>query len=467
MAQSLFEKIWNAHVVRYVGDDMYLLHIDRHILQDASSSRAFDGLRAAGRKVRSPELTFAVVDHVVSTRVGRTIRSNPDGSELISEMERNCRESGIMLFGLGDRRQGIEHVVAPELGLVLPGTTVVCADSHTSTNGALGAFAWGFGTGDIEHVLATQTALKTKPRAMRITLRGSPGYMVHAKDVILHLIGRIGVTGARGYAVEYTGSTIAAMSIEERMTVCNMSAELGARSGMIAPDDKTFEYLFGREFSPRGQQWDSALTYWKTLRSDDGAAFDKDVVLDCTEISPQITWGVTPEDVIDVDATIPSPDGVVSETHRSKIRRSLDYMGLEAGRPIAGTPIDVAFIGSCTNSRLSDLQAAASIVRGRKVAPNVRALVVPGSTTVRREAEREGLDRVFSDAGFEWRESGCSMCLAINDDQVPAGQRCISTSNRNFENRQGPGSRTHLASPVSVAAAAITGVITDARTLSA
>jgi 3-isopropylmalate/(R)-2-methylmalate dehydratase large subunit len=465
MNQPLFEKIWDSHVIRDMGEGVALLYVDRHVIQESATAEAFDGLRRAGRTVRRPNLTFGVTDHVVSTRTGRTARSNPDGHELISLMQRNCAEFGITLLDLEDKRQGIEHVVAPELGIVTPGMTVVCADSHTPTNGALGSYAWGFGTSDVEHVLATQTVLQRKPKTMRVNFSGRLDTDVYPKDLILHLIGTVGTTGGRGYAVEYAGQAIRSMSMEGRMTVCNMSIEFGSRAGMISPDDTTFEYLAGREFAPRGDEWDLALKSWRTLASDEQARFDSELNIDCDSIAPQVTWGTNPGEVVGINGCVPDPEKVHEAAKRKAMESALHYIGLKPNQPLQGIPIDVAFIGSCTNSRLSDLQVAAAIVKGRKVAEGVRALVVPGSTTVKRAAEALGLDKIFTDAGFEWRESGCSMCLGINDDQVPSGMRCIASSNRNFEHRQGPGSRTHLASPASVAAAAVTGHITDVRML--
>ncbi|MGW1426767.1 MULTISPECIES: 3-isopropylmalate dehydratase large subunit [Bradyrhizobium] len=463
--RSIFEKIWNSHVIREMGDGVFLLYVDRHIIQESASGQAFDGLRRASRSVRRPDLTFGVTDHIVSTRPGRTVDSNPEGRELITLMERNCSEHGIELFDLADARQGIEHVVAPELGLITPGMTVVCADSHTPTNGALGAYAWGFGTSDVEHVLATQTVLQRKPKALRVTFAGRLGKDVCAKDLILYLIGKEGTQAARGYAIEYCGPVIRAMSMEGRMTICNMSIEFGGRAGMIGPDDTTYEYIAGRDYAPKGAHWQAALDQWRTLNTDEQALFDKEIRVNCSEIAPQVTWGTTPGDVVGIDENIPDPVLIGDPVRRAMAEQALHYIGLKPNQPLEGIPINVAFIGSCTNSRLSDLQAAAAIVKGRKVAKGVRALVVPGSTSVKRAAEALGLNKVFLDAGFDWREAGCSMCLGINDDQVAPGERCMATSNRNFEHRQGPNSRTHLASPASVAAAAVTGVITDVRKL--
>lgn len=443
--QTIFEKIWSRHVVRMLDDGTTLIHIDRHILQETTCVQAFAGLHRQGRGVACPDLTFGVTDHIVSTKPGRTAESFPEGREYLTLMEQNCRRHGIRLFDLSDRRQGIEHVVAPELGLSLPGCTIVCADSHTATNGALGALAWGFGTTDVEHVLATQTLPIRKPSTLRIDIGGRLAKGVFAKDVILHVIGQLGTTAGRGCFVEYTGPLIRSLSLEERMTICNMSIELGSRCGTIAPDDATFQYVHGREFAPRGEAWDRALAHWRTLPSDPDARYDRSASVDCSVLAPQITWGITQAQVADISGRVPDPKDFVSADDRQSAARALDYMGLTPGERLDSIPVDYAFIGSCTNGRLSDLQAAAAVIRGRQVAPGVRALVVPGSTSVKAEAEQLGLDRIFRQAGFEWRESGCSMCLGINDDQVPPGKRCISSSNRNFENRQGPNSRTHLA----------------------
>lgn len=460
--KTMLEKIWNVHVISEI-DDSALLFVDRHILQETACSQAFDGLRREGRKVRHPELTFGVTDHIVSTRQGRTRDSFPEGKEYLTLMAQNCAEHGIRLFDLSDPRQGIEHVVAPELGLTLPGCSIVCADSHTATVGAFGAMAWGFGTSEVEHVLATQAVMLAKPKAMQLDISGRLARGVYAKDAILHVIGTFGTTIGRGYFIEYTGEVVRTMSMEERMTICNMSIELSSRAGMIAPDDTTFHYLEGREYSPRGALWEKAVAAWRQLPTDSDATFDKELVLDCSDLAPQVTWGVTPAQVTSVDGRVPDPGSFATAEDRDKAQQALQYMALKPGDALSDIAVDYAFLGSCTNGRLSDFKAAADVLKGRKVASGVRALAVPGSSTVRREAEALGIDRIFKDAGFEWRESGCSMCLAINDDQVPSGKRCISSSNRNFESRQGPNSRTHLASPAMVAAAAVAGTITDVR----
>jgi len=464
-ARTLVDRIWDDHVVRRLENGACLLHVDRHLVHEMTSHRAFDGLRRRAIGVHSPGLTFAVVDHIVATSPDRRDDTNPNGLPFIQMWRRNCAEFGITHFDIDDHRQGIVHVVGPELGIDLPGCTLVCGDSHTSSNGALGALAWGIGSSEVEHVLATQTIRQHKSKQMRIWFEGRLGPGVFAKDIILYVIGRLGTAAGQGHTVEYAGPAISALSIDERLTICNMSIELGARAGLNAPDDKTFEYLFGREFAPEGRAWDEALGYWRTLRTDDGAAFHKEAVIDCGLIKPQITWGTSPQDVVAVDEPIPDPSKIADPVRREAIGRALSYIGLAPGQALIGTAIDYAFIGSCTNGRFSDLAAAAEIARGRKVAPGVRALVVPGSTQVRQAAIAAGLDKIFMAAGFEWRAAGCSMCVAGNGDIVPPHKRCIATSNRNFEGRQGPGSRTHLASPASVAAAAVSGRIVDVRTM--
>jgi 3-isopropylmalate/(R)-2-methylmalate dehydratase large subunit len=463
MAESLLDKIWNRHVVCDLGDDNFLIHIDRHLLQETTSAIAFAGLRQSERAVLDTGLTYAVIDHIVSTRPGRTGETYEGGRELVSILRAECAAHGIELFDVHDWRQGIVHVIAAELGIALPGATLVCGDSHTATCGGIGTYAWGIGTSEVHHVLATQTLVQRKPKIMRVSFDGRPARGVYSKDLILYLIGQIGVDGGRGFAVEFAGSAVQALPVEARLTICNMSIEFGSRVGMVAPDDLTFAYLADRPFTPTGKHWDQALAFWRTLKSDPGARFDREAVVECGQVIPQVTWGTSPQDVIGVDEPIPDPARAPNPKRRQEMDRALAYVGLTPGRPLAGTPVDVAFIGSCTNGRLSDLEAAAEVLRGRKVAQGVRALVVPGSTQVKRAAEAAGLDKVFRDAGFEWRESGCSMCVAINDDQVPEGMRCIATSNRNFEGRQGRGSRTHLASPASVAAAAVAGEIADVR----
>jgi 3-isopropylmalate/(R)-2-methylmalate dehydratase large subunit len=459
-ARTLLDRLWADHVIAPLDARTDLLQVDRHVVHEVSSPEAFQQLRRAGRRVACPEQTFATQDHILSTRPGRDDASFAGGTEFIRFLRRNCDESGIRLFDVGDPRQGIVHVVAAELGLALPGSTLVCGDSHTATLGAFGALAWGVGTSEVAHVLATQTIGQARPAPLLIRVTGRLGPHVVPKDLILAILGRFGVSAGVGHAVEYAGPAIRALDMEGRMTVCNMSIELGARFGMIAPDDTTFDYLHGRTYAPRNGAWDAALAQWRTLRSDDGASFADVLELDVTGLKPQVTWGTTPGDVIAVDEPVPALDAVPA-ARRSGYASALAYMGLEPGQRLDRTPIDYVFIGSCTNSRLTDLRAAAALARDRKVAPGVRALVVPGSTPVRRAAEREGLDRIFTAAGFEWREAGCSMCLGINDDVVPPGKRCVSTSNRNFEGRQGPGARTHLASPLTAVASAVAGRVAD------
>ncbi len=467
MAGTLFDKIWDSHVVASRPDGSVLLHVDRHVLHDLGSNIAFAKLDAAGRAVRCPDLTVAVHDHIISSAPGRRDDTYAAGAPFAAALRENTARAGIRLFGLDDPLQGIVHVVAPELGVALPGVTLACGDSHTCTVGGLGALAIGIGTSELEHTLATQTLLLRRPKTMRVRFEGRIGPGVTAKDMILCLIGRIGTKGGVGCAVEYAGEAVAALPVEARLTLCNMSIELGARIGMVAPDDTTFDYLSGRKFAPEGAMWDRALSYWRTLPSDPDAVYDQEVTIDASTIAPQVTWGTTPQDVLPINGHIPDPASLGDPAARAGAERSLAYMGLEPGTPLEGIPIDIAFIGSCTNSRLSDLRDAAALVRGRKVASGVRALVVPGSSSVKRDAEAEGLDAVFRDAGFEWRESACSMCAGANEDRVGPGERCISSSNRNFEGRQGPGARTHLASPQMVAAAAVAGCFTDVRKVGA
>ena len=461
--KTVFEKIWTAHLIRQLDDGRDLIFVDRHVLQETTSAVAFEGLRKAGRQVRHPELTLATQDHIISTVPGRDEDTNPAGRELLSLMRANAYQNRIRHFGVGDPHQGIVHVIAPEFGFALPGSVLACGDSHTSTVGGLGALGIGVGTSEVEHVLATQTLALTRPQTMRITYEGVLGPGVTAKDMILRTIGELGISAGRGAAVEYDGPVVRALSAEARLTLCNMSIELGARLGLIAPDETICAYVRGREFAPTGADFEQALSYWRTLKTEPDAVFDRDVTIDCNMISPQVTWGTTPQDVTGVDGHVPNPASFADAKRRELAAAAIRYMGIEPGTPLEGIPIDIAFIGSCTNSRIEDLEAAAAVVRGRKVAPNVRALVVPGSMSVKRAAEERGLDRIFRQAGFEWREAGCSMCVSINEDMVAPGLRCVATSNRNFENRQGPLSRTHLASPATVAAAALAGHITDVR----
>jgi 3-isopropylmalate/(R)-2-methylmalate dehydratase large subunit len=461
--RTLLDRIWEAHVVSAeTAATPAVLYVDLHLIHEVTSPQAFAELRRRGLPVRRPERTLATMDHAIPTAVdGEGRRAPPRGAaaEQVSALERSCREAGITLYTLDHERQGIVHVIGPELGLTHPGMTVVCGDSHTSTHGAVGALAFGIGTSEVGHVLATQCLLQRKPRAFAVELDGVAGPGVTAKDLILALIARIGTGGAAGHAIEYRGSAVRALSMEERMTVCNMSIEAGARAGFVAPDDVTFHYLAGRPFSPAGAEWDSALSRWRALSGDEGVAFDRVEKIDVSVLEPMITWGTSPGMGIPIRGRVPAANGDAGR------ERALSYMGLTPGEPLLGRSIEIVFIGSCTNARLSDLREAARIFRGRRVAPGVRALVVPGSQRVRRDAEAEGLDRVFREAGAEWREPGCSMCLGMNEDRVGPGQYAVATSNRNFEGRQGPGARTFLASPLTAAAAAVTGRVTDAREL--
>jgi 3-isopropylmalate/(R)-2-methylmalate dehydratase large subunit len=462
--RTMLAKIWDQHVIARVSEDTDLLHVDRHLLHDLGGSRGLLDLKSRGLKVHNPELTFATPDHAISTAHGRAGTSKI-GQELLAALRVETRASGIELFDIDQPGQGIVHVIGPELGLSLPGCLIVCGDSHTCTHGGLGALAFGIGSSELTHVLATQALIQRRPKTMRVKFEGKLPLGVTAKDLILALIGHVGAAGGTGYAVEYAGNAIRDMPIEGRLTICNLSIELGAKMGMVAPDEKTFEFLRGRPYAPQGDIWEEALRAWRQLPSDADVVFDKEVVIDVEKIIPQVTWGTSPEHVIGIDGRIPDPREIDDPLRRASVEMALEYMGLRGGAPIAGTPIDWVFIGSCTNSRLSDLRAAADVARGRSVAPGVRAWVVPGSETVKRDAVAEGLDKLFIDAGFEWREPGCSMCLAANGETVGPGQRSVSTSNRNFVGRQGPRARTHLASPASAAAAAIAGVITDVRTM--
>jgi 3-isopropylmalate/(R)-2-methylmalate dehydratase large subunit len=469
--QTLYEKIWAAHVVERRPDGTCLIYIDRHLVHEVTSPQAFEGLRVAGRKVRRPELTLAVPDHNLPTtpRVGADGRllpiADPESAQQLEALRRNTAEFGIDYIDATAAAQGIVHVVGPEQGFTLPGTTLVCGDSHTSAHGALGALAFGIGTSEVEHVLATQTLLLSPSKTMEVRVDGTLGYGVSAKDVVLAIIGKIGAAGGTGHVIEFTGSVIRDLSVEGRLTIANMSIEGGARAGLIAPDETTFAYLKGRPMAPQGAEWDKAVAWWRTLPSDPGAVYDKVVTLDAADIAPNLTWGTSPEDVVPITGIVPDPDSFADPSKREAARKSLDYMGLAPGTAMRDVAIQHVFIGSCTNSRIEDLRAAAAVARDRKVAEGVRALVVPGSGLVKRQAEAEGLDRVFVQAGFEWREPGCSMCLAMNPDKVPAGERCASTSNRNFVGRQGPGARTHLLSPAMAAAAAVTGRLSDVREL--
>jgi 3-isopropylmalate/(R)-2-methylmalate dehydratase large subunit len=457
---TLFDRLWGEHRIADLGDGVDLLQVDRHIIHEVSSAGAFQQLARAGRRVHSPRQTFATQDHILSTAPGRTELTFGPGTELVRFLRRNCDEHGITLFDVGDPRQGIVHIVAAELGLALPGATFVCGDSHTATLGAFGTLAWGVGTSEVAHVLATQTLPQARPTPIQIRLHGGLRPGVQSKDIILGILGKYGITAGVGHAIEYAGTGVSALSMESRMTICNMSIELGARFGFMAPDDKTFEYLSGREYAPTAGEWELALDSWRGLKSQDDAQFAKVLDIDVEDLAPQITWGTTPGDVVGIDQPIPRAEELPVD-RRAQFDAAMRYMGLTPGQTLENLPVDVVFIGSCTNSRLGDLRSVAEVVRGRKVAPNVRALVVPGSSATRRAAEAEGIDRILKDAGFEWREAGCSMCLAINDDVVAPGSRCVSTSNRNFEGRQGSRARTHLASPATAAASAIAGRIAN------
>jgi 3-isopropylmalate/(R)-2-methylmalate dehydratase large subunit len=460
---TLFDKMWNAHVIAPFGRDRSIVYIDCHFLQETTCYEAFEKLRRAGLPVSAPSQTIGVIDHSVATVPGRTDASFPPTTPWIRAMRQNCLEFGIKLFDIDDARQGIVHVVAPELGIALPGMSFVCGDSHTATCGGLGAWAFGIGTSQVGQVLATQSLLLRKPQTMRITFEGELPFGVFAKDMILGLIGRFGTAAGTGYAVEYAGSAMRNLPIEGRMTIANMSVEFGARTGFVTPDDKTFDYLHGRPMAPKGAAWDRAVRQWGDLRSDERSVFDKELSIDCSTLAPQVSWGTSPQDIVAADGLVPDPSLSADGDRRRMMEKALLYMGLTPGQPIAGTPIDVAFIGSCTNGRLSDLIEAARVIEGRRVKKGVRAIVVPGSTGVKAEAERLGLHRKFIDAGFEWHEAGCSMCVSGNGDVVPPGKRSISTTNRNFEGRQGQDARTHITSPAMVAAAAIAGCITDVR----
>ena len=471
-ARTLYEKIWDAHVVEKRDDGTCLVYIDRHLVHEVTSPQAFEGLRLAGRTVRRPDLTLAVPDHNVPTtpRVdaqgNRIPIANPQSAQQLAALERNAPEFGIRYFGATDINQGIVHVVGPEQGFTLPGTTLMCGDSHTAAHGALGALAFGIGTSEVEHVLATQTLLLKPSKTLSIEVEGELGHGVTPKDVILAIIGRLGTAGGTGHVMEFRGSTFRDMSVEGRLTVANMAIEGGARSGLFAPDEKTFAYLKGRPMAPQGAEWDRAVEYWRTLVTDEGAQFDKYLRLDASDIAPTVTWGTSPEDVVPITGAVPDPESFADPSKRAAAAKSLEYMGLVAGQRMEDVPVEHIFIGSCTNSRIEDLRAAAAVLKGCKVADGIKqALVVPGSGLVKRQAEEEGLDRIFVEAGFEWREPGCSMCLGMNPDRVPSGERCASTSNRNFMGRQGPGARTHLVSPGMAAAAAIKGRLADVRDL--
>ncbi|WP_120221378.1 3-isopropylmalate dehydratase large subunit [Sphingopyxis sp. FD7] len=470
--RTLYEKIWDAHVVEQRSDGTALIFIDRHLVHEVTSPQAFAGLRASGRTVRRPDLTLAVPDHNVPTTPRKDAAGNrlpvadPESAAQLAALERNAPEYGIRYIDAVAPEQGIVHVVGPEQGFSLPGATIVCGDSHTACHGGIGALAFGIGTSEVEHVLATQTLLLQPSKTMEVRVEGNVGPGVSAKDIILHITGAIGAAGGTGHVIEYTGSAIRALSIEGRLTVSNMAIEGGARAGLIAPDETTFAYLKGRPYAPSGADWDAAVAYWQSLATDPGATYDKVVVIDAADIAPSVTWGTSPEDVVPITGTVPDPASFADPSKQAAAAKSLAYMGLEPGTRMQDVAVENIFIGSCTNSRIEDMRAAAAVLKGRKKAANVKwAIVVPGSGLVKAQAEAEGLDRIFIDAGLEWREPGCSACLAMNPDKVPAGERCASTSNRNFVGRQGPGARTHLVSPAMAAAAAVTGRLTDVREL--
>lgn len=461
--KTLYDKIWDAHVVQHEEGKPALVYIDLHLVHEVTSPQAFEGLRIAGRGVRRPDLTFATVDHAIPTRDRHLPFADPIAAKQVETLRKNCRDFGVTLYDLDKAEQGIVHVFGPEQGLTRPGMTIVCGDSHTATHGAFGALAFGIGTSEVEHVLATQTLQQAKARNMLIDVSGELAFGVSAKDLILAIINKIGTAGGTGYVIEYAGEAIRSLSVEGRMTVCNMSIEAGARAGLVAPDEKTYSYLEGRRFSPKEEDWRRCVEYWETLPTDQGAEFDKTVEIDASSLSPYVTWGTSPEMSVPVQASVPDPAAIPDDTKRRSYERALEYMALEPARSISSVDVDRVFIGSCTNSRIEDLREAAKVVQGYKVDRRVNAMVVPGSMLVKKQAEDEGLAKVFVDAGFEWRDAGCSMCLAMNDDVLGEGERCASTSNRNFEGRQGRGGRTHLVSPAMAAAAAVAGHFVDVR----
>jgi len=463
MPTTLYDKIWNDHLVDQQDDGTSLLFVDRHLVHEVTSPQAFEGLRNSKRKVRHPELTLAVADHNVPTTDRSKGIADEESKIQVDTLEANCKEFEVQLFGMDDKRQGIVHIIGPEQGFTQPGTVIVCGDSHTATHGAFGSLAFGIGTSEVEHVLATQTLVQKKAKNFRINVNGKLPIGVTSKDVILQIIGKIGTAGGTGCVIEYAGDLITSLSVEQRMTICNMTIEGGARAGLIAPDQKIFDYLKGKPMSPKGDKWDRAVEYWKTLKTDEGAVFDKEINLDASEISPMITWGTSPQDVITIDEKVPNPDNEKDEDRKNSIERSLNYMGLKPNMSAKDIKIDKVFIGSCTNGRIEDLREAAKILKDKKISSNVHAMVVPGSGLVKEQAEQEGLDKIFVESGFEWREPGCSMCLAMNADKLKPEERCASTSNRNFEGRQGRGGRTHLVSPGMAAAAAISGSLDDVR----
>ena len=463
MYKTLYDKIWQSHLINEQDDGTSLIYIDRHLVHEVTSPQAFEGLRLSNRKVNSPKRTLAVADHNVPT-LDRELGIKEEDSRIqVEELDKNVEEFQIPYFNMNDTRQGIVHVIGPEQGFTQPGMTIVCGDSHTATHGAFGSLAFGIGTSEVEHVLATQTLIQKKAMNMLINITGNLDKIVTSKDLILYIIGKIGTAGGTGCVIEYSGNALRDMSMESRMTICNMSIEAGARAGMIAPDDITFNYLYEKPMAPKNEDWEKAVNWWKTLPSDSGAKFDKIVDIDATKVTQTITWGTSPEEIVSIDGTVPNPDKISDEVKQNKIKRSIEYMGLTPGQKISDVEINTVFIGSCTNSRIEDIRSAAEIIKGKKVSTNVKALVVPGSGLVKKQAEEEGLDVIFKHAGFEWREPGCSMCLAMNSDKLNEGDRCASTSNRNFEGRQGKGGRTHLVSPEIAAASAITGKLTDPR----
>ena len=463
MSKTLYDKIWQSHLINEQDDGTSLIYIDRHLVHEVTSPQAFEGLRLSNRKVKSPNRTLAVADHNVPTLDRQLGIKEEDSRIQVEELDKNVEEFQIPYFNMNDTRQGIVHVIGPEQGFTQPGMTIVCGDSHTATHGAFGSLAFGIGTSEVEHVLATQTLIQKKAMNMLINITGNLDKIVTSKDLILYIIGKIGTAGGTGCVIEYSGNALRDMSMESRMTICNMSIEAGARAGMIAPDDITFNYLYEKPMAPKNEDWDKAVNWWKTLPSDSGAKFDKIVDIDATKVTQTITWGTSPEEIVSIDGTVPNPDKISDEVKQNKIKRSIEYMGLTPGQKISDVEINTVFIGSCTNSRIEDIRSAAEIIKGKKVSTNVKALVVPGSGLVKKQAEEEGLDVIFKHAGFEWREPGCSMCLAMNSDKLNEGDRCASTSNRNFEGRQGKGGRTHLVSPEIAAASAITGKLTDPR----
>lgn len=463
--RTLYDKIWDNHLVDIQEDGTALIYIDRHLVHEVTSPQAFEGLRMAGRKVRRPDATLAVADHNVPTTDRSVGITDPESALQVETLESNCAEFGIEHYGMDDVRQGIVHIIGPEQGFSLPGVTMVCGDSHTATHGAFGALAFGIGTSEVEHVLATQTLLQKPSKNMRVSVDGELSPFATAKDIVLTIIGELGTAGGTGFVIEFAGSAIRGLSVEGRMTVCNMAIEAGARAGLIAPDDVTFEYVMGRPMVPKGAAWEIAVQNWRLLTTDDGATFDAEISIDAASIEPRVTWGTSPEDVLPISGRVPDPADAPDEARRDAVTRALEYMGLTAGTLLVEVPVDRVFIGSCTNGRIEDLRAAAGIAKGRHVSASVNAIVVPGSGLVKAQAEEEGLDQIFTEAGFEWREPGCSMCLAMNADRLEPGERCASTSNRNFEGRQGRGGRTHLVSPEMAVAAAITGHLADVRKL--